>query len=291
MRKTSKLILGTVQFGLDYGINNPNGKLLESEAHHVLKLAKSGGVEYLDTAAGYGNSETIIGSFLNLDSGSFNVITKLSTSGEISLEDSLKRSLERLRVPSVDTILFHSFKHYMESLEHIDVVKALIDQNKVQRIGVSVYTNDELIQLIDDKNVSVIQAPFNLLDNHNLRGEIFKKLKENGKEIHTRSVFLQGLFFKNEQDFPRHLLPLKEPVEFLKSLCAKHKVSMAALALSYAMSKNYIDKILFGVDNVDQLKTNFKMLEIDIPNEIFKEIDSSILVTDTRLLNPANWKL
>ena len=131
----NKLILGTVQFGLSYGINNPYGLMSVSEVNAILSLAAKEGITQLDTAADYGESEKRIGDFLK-DKRSFDVITKFSKKNNSNWKDSLSISLHKLRVNSVDTVMFHSFDSYMESKP---VLKRIIHEGKgilFKRIGV-----------------------------------------------------------------------------------------------------------------------------------------------------------
>jgi aryl-alcohol dehydrogenase-like predicted oxidoreductase len=189
----SKLILGTVQFGLDYGISNRIGKIPSKEAGKILDHAKASGVINIDTAASYGDSEKVIGECIsknpNLD---FRIISKLDLKSKSGVE-SLNASIERLGVPKLASILFHSYQDFHSNQ---DVVDQLLQWKgeKFDSLGVSVYSNEELALLADNEQVDLIQLPFNLLDNEKLRKKAIENCRSEGKEIHTRSAFLQGLF-------------------------------------------------------------------------------------------------
>lgn len=291
MYSPKKLILGTVQFGLDYGINNPKGQLSTNESAKILAGALEGGIQCLDTAAGYGSSEEVIGAFVReQEQLPFDIITKFSVTAGLGPKGSLKKSLSRLQVDCLDTILFHSFQHYQQSTGHLEEIESCVAEGLVKKIGVSVYTNEELEALITADDIAVIQAPFNLFDNDAKRGAIFQALKDSGKEVHTRSVFLQGLFFKSYESFPTLLKPLIEPLKVLRALCKKYDTDMASLALCYSLSKPYLDRVLIGVDSLAQLEANLSILGNPVIGEMLEEIDATINVRQMNLLNPALWK-
>ena len=59
----SKIALGTVQFGLNYGISNTNGQVPPEEIARILDYCKLNGIDTLDTAQGYGESEKVLSQF------------------------------------------------------------------------------------------------------------------------------------------------------------------------------------------------------------------------------------
>ncbi|MFN5334596.1 MAG: aldo/keto reductase, partial [Bacteroidota bacterium] len=203
MLHTSKLILGTAQFGLDYGINNRLGKAKEEDVFSILDFALECGINQLDTASAYGNSEDILGRYFKENGNDkFKVTTKFSFAKGKGLTESLHGSLNRLFVDHVDTILFHSYGDYKIYQNSLAEFIANNKNKHFDHVGVSVYTNEEIEGLFDDTNIDVVQVPYNLLDNYSKRGKYFSMLKEKGKKIHVRSVFLQGLFFMKFDKFP-----------------------------------------------------------------------------------------
>ena len=287
MNNLSKLILGTVQFGLDYGINNSSGKVPAKEVTQILDYAKSVGINTLDTAVAYGNAEEKIGGY-HLNNNPFIVNTKFDKRNDIDWEDSLRNSLTKLKIPKVNTVMFHSFGAYYQQKENLPNIISKGKGNYFNNIGISVYTNEELKLLLNDQYIEVIQLPFNLLDNERLRGKFLKQLKEKGKTIHVRSVFLQGLFYKNTDGLSQRLPALIPFLTMLQKITHAENISMNALALQYAYSKEYIDGILIGVDSKLQLEENVYALNQKIDMKLFSEIDK-IKVSNTDLLNPAKW--
>ena len=286
----SKIILGTVQFGLKYGINNTDGQIHEAEVIEILDLCKESNISTLDTAAAYGTSEEQIGNYFELGGHAkdFRVITKFSLKNGLSMKDSLNHSLGKLKVDCVDTIMFHNFDDYKNT--NTKELDALMEHKgkKFLKLGISLYTNEQMNEVCDLGIFNVIQTPFNALDNHNLRGDTMVKLKEKGIETHTRSVFLQGLFFMNLNSIPSKLKPLGKYLKKLDELTNDFKISKEALALQYVMSRDYIGGVLIGVDSLKQLKTNLESLHLNVPKDVFNAIDS-IVVNESELLNPAIW--
>lgn len=292
-RDLSKLILGTVQFGLEYGINNKRGQVVKEQAYRILKLAQQRGISSLDTAAAYGSSEQVIGNYIRdykVVKDELKIISKLDLNEGCNLSESLENSLLRLGRYEIDTLLFHCYQDYINHKTELSQLRTFQDEGIISRIGVSVYSNDEIIKLIDEPEINVIQTPFNLLDNENIRGKTYKLLKDAGKTVHVRSVFLQGLFFMNVKKFPLNLYPLRPFVEHLQHLSLENNISMERLALEYALSKEYLDGVLFGVDSESQLISNLDSLSYSIDTKLLEEIDC-IEVRDTKLLNPSNWNL
>jgi aryl-alcohol dehydrogenase-like predicted oxidoreductase len=167
-------------------------------------------------------------------------------------------------------------------------LESLKKQGLVEKIGVSVYANAELRQVISDENIDVIQLPYNLLDNQNVRGPYMEEAKLKNKEIHIRSVFLQGLLFMNENSIPEKLAPLNPYLQSIHTYCKNQSIDVSSLALSYAIYNRNVDRILIGVDDKDQLVRNIKSIR-DL-NQGFEFINNNITVDETEFLNPVNWK-
>jgi uncharacterized protein len=284
----NKFILGTVQFGLEYGINNSLGKPSKQEVFQTLSLASASGITMLDTADHYGNSQTLIGEFNRSVSNNLRVNTKFKVNN-LSIREQLDSSLQTLGVTSVEVYFYHSFHDFVQYPQVRLELQKLKAESRVNKIGVSVYSNNEIEIAAEAPEVDVIQIPFNLLDNRFQRGKSIERTKELGKSIQSRSVFLQGLLFKDPKHFPAYLVPLKNYVRQLQSLADKNGLTMEMLCLSYALSQPDIDHVIIGVDNADQLKKNLTYLASPLDDAIMKEINS-IKVIETELLLPTNWK-
>jgi uncharacterized protein len=294
MSYINKLILGTVQLGLEYGINNIAGKPAMDKAVSILSLAYEKGIRCLDTAEAYGNAQEVIGYYHKSNCcGKYKVITKLrydkTFENEAEFQKHFLKNLEVLNVSFIDAYMFHNFETY-QCFPFWHELQQLMEQNLVKKIGISVYTNEQALEVALDERIKVVQLPFNLLDNYSLRGNVLALLKKQQKEVHIRSVFLQGLFYK-DRDNLGSLSPLKENLKQLDILSKKSRLSIGSLALAYCLRQPYIDKVLIGVETEAQLIDNVVMAaEADkIDQEVLKSIDY-IQVAAPRLLNPNNWQ-
>lgn len=284
-----KLILGTVQFGLKYGINNLQGKPEKEAVFEILSYAYENGIGFLDTAELYGNAHELIGEFHKLNpTKKFNIITKFPHEFDDSLDNKINTYLNQLNVDHLHAILFHSFESYVKNKKQLETFKSSKIKS-VRHVGVSVYTNDQMNEVIDDKNINIIQIPFNLFDNLNLRGELLKKAKNKNKIIHTRSAFLQGLFFMKKDNPNAIRAKLEKELEIIKNISIESSMSIGSIALNYCLMQPNIDGVLIGVETLQQLKENITFSDNKIPNVFLDQINS-IKINNIELLNPTIWK-
>jgi aryl-alcohol dehydrogenase-like predicted oxidoreductase len=289
--KKNKLILGTVQMGLNYGVNNIIGRNSEKVCHEILLNAYLSGIRTLDTAEAYGVAHHIIGKFhKNYPLNRFSIITKLPHEiNKNSIETRVKEYLNELGVENIDVLMFHTFQSFEKNYSAIKLLEVLKEKGLVKNIGVSVYENFELRKLIDEDFVSVIQLPYNLFDNFSIRGELMQKLKSKGKIIHTRSAFLQGLFFKNRKDNNEIVRKLNKELLIIDNIANNCTITIEELALNYCIQEENVDNVIIGVDSIEQLRSNLKATNTLLKSEILNEINE-IKVDDLALLNPSLWK-
>lgn len=274
----SKLVLGTVQFGLQYGVNSA-GRPSKEVVKGILAEAAKGGITTLDTSSAYGNSEEILGECIASDE-SFRIVSKYPK-GTTPVREMFNSSLKRLKVDHLYGYLLHHFEVYKSNPKVWDEFVMLKETGKVQKIGFSLYTPEELQIILDNKSsFDLIQVPFNIFDKKFL--PLMKELHEKGVEIHVRSTFLQGLFFKGRDSLPEKLKPMKKYLLELDDFSKRSGLSISEIALNYNLQNPYIDGVLIGVDNVEQLKMNLTSVK-DTP------INIEIEVKEQELLNPVNW--
>ncbi|MCK8141473.1 aldo/keto reductase [Flavobacterium sp. I-SCBP12n] len=286
---SNKIVLGTVQFGLEYGINNNSGKPSQEQVNEILTYAFDSGIHFLDSAEAYGNAHEVIGNFHRSNPEKvFNVITKLPHVIDDSLESKIDLYIDQLAVSQLHALLFHSFDTYKENQFFIEKLKHFKDLGKIKHIGVSIYTNDQFKEVIEDINVDIIQLPFNLFDNIYQRGDLLKLAKSKNKIIHTRSAFLQGLFFLSTDSGNKIAESLSEPLNAIHNLSKQTGVSIQNIALDYCLKQKNIDSVLIGVDNIEQLKLNLNYSGPFL-NESEKSIIDTIIINNVDLLNPSLW--
>ena len=187
-------------------------------------------------------------------------ITKLPKDINGHISKKVDTYLIDLNISHIEVLMFHSYESYNNNIEKFNLLKQLKINNKIKSIGVSVYTNDEIEKVLINDDVDVIQVPFNLLDNANLRETILIKAKSEGKIIHTRSALLQGLFFKDKNDSNKIVQNLKNELILLSHISKRDNASILQLALSYCLKQKYIDNVIIGVDSLNQLVDNLDTL-------------------------------
>ncbi len=287
---TNKLALGTVQFGMDYGINNKQGQIPKTQVFQILNYVKSNGIDTLDTAYNYGESEKVIGAFIKQASQKdFKLISKLPDAQPNQLLKVFKQSLLNLNTKKLQGYLFHSFQSFLNHPENLEILKDLKNKGLINQIGFSLYYPSEAEYLIKNKvEFDLIQIPYNIFDQR--FDKIINKLKKTGKEIHTRSVFLQGLMFKKPNELTGQFNSIKTKIEEINHLAEKLNLSISAICLNFALLNKNIDKVVIGVDNLNNLKENIHDLNFKESVEKIYPTLLKLKVTDEDIILPTNWK-
>jgi aryl-alcohol dehydrogenase-like predicted oxidoreductase len=281
-----KLSLGTAQFGLSYGIANSIGQVNLNEVKAILEYALVNGISSLDTAVAYGNSEMMLG-----DAGvdGWNVISKLPemptalSYGRLKTE--VQASFRRLKLTEIHGILLHRPGQLLEpnGQKLYDLLQRLKQEGLVKKIGISIYDVQELAQYDSIGHFDIVQMPFNLLDKRPIEAGIFKKLSDQGTEIHVRSIFLQGVLLMTANQRPKKFDRWDSIWQTYDNWLIRENISRLEACLSYVMQTPFIDKIIVGVDSLKQL--------VDIVNVSTKSLlpPDELFTNDVMLLNPGNW--
>jgi len=294
---SGKLALGTVQFGCDYGISNQGGQVVETEIKKILSIAKQSKIDTLDTAKNYGNAESVLG---HLEAAKdFNLITKLpDLSHETrSVSDLVRESLTKLNSSTLDGLLFHcsnnllSDKHAHQYIEECLSLKA---QGVVTRIGVSVYTPNELIAACKSFPIDIVQIPFNIFDQRFNTNEVVALCQSNKIVLQCRSIFLQGLIFTPPDRLPSQLAPFEHYLQNAHTIASKYNATLVELALSLLFNNQVklassIEQCVVGVCSSLQLIQLTKALEKAKEIQISKEDLAILQSNDIKFINPSNW--
>lgn len=278
-----RLALGTVQFGLDYGISNRAGEVQDQELDAILALARKLGVNTLDTAQAYGKAEARLGMYNTAD---FQVITKLSPNIDAAdLTPSLEASLQRLARPSVDGLLLHRSQDASPAL--FERLADLQHQGKVGKVGVSVYTPEELTRWLEQGYpLELVQLPANLLDQRFLRAGWLDRLQTMGCEIHVRSLFLQGLLLMHPTLRPPYFGAFSEPLSRLDGWQPHLSLLHKALALIPALPQ--VSRFVVGVCHAHELAAIASAYDHLHPAQ---DAELATLACDEpALINPAMWR-
>ncbi len=284
-----KLALGTVQFGLDYGVANTSGRIALEEAKSILQLASESGMDTLDTAIAYGDSEAVLG---QLSVQPWNVVSKLpgvpEDCGDVALwvRQQVQGSLSRLGVSRLYGLLLHRPGQLLEKTGPAlyEALQSLKVDGVVCKTGISVYGLAELDALFDKYHFELIQAPFNILDRGLVESGWAARLKSAGVEIHTRSAFLQGLLLMSSEQrpskFDRWQFIWQEWTRWLQD----SGLTPLQACLQYAVSHPNIDRVVVGVDTSAQLKEIIRAADGKLAS-----LPSFAPLLDERLVNPAVW--
>lgn len=288
--KISKLSLGTVQFGLNYGIANNSGKPHLDDVKAIVTYLYNEGINCFDTAQAYGDSEEILGCVLE-DKENLFVVSKLKSIFFLeNLTIHVEKSLKNLNINSLFALLLHdSTLLYEWNNAYTDKIKELQQKGLIKYFGVSIYTSRDFEYAIKNDAIQIIQIPFNIFDQRALQERWFDIAKENNKLIFIRSVFLQGLLLMDT--LPPYLQKAKEEISKLKLLSEEFGLSKVELALSFAESVGANSIILFGCETLEQAKENiktFNTLKTLNPSQIQHIVDLFGLV-DESIYNPTKW--
>lgn len=259
----NKMILGTVQLGINYGINNKKGKPTKAEAFKILDYAFNNGVYYLDTASAYGESEQIIGEYIKNTGNTFKICTKLPVNLlNYEIQKCFMESINRLSVNELYVYYLHRF----EQCKEISIIENLMElkrEHRIRYIGISIYDPKELKYIIDNLKgiIEVIQLPFNLFDNYRwVQDDLLQKAKDSGFKIFARSVYLQGLFFLNPLSDKAKKLNITNQLKEIQSISSDYWLGIEELAIGYVNSMKFIDQYLVGCENLQQLSSNIKII-------------------------------
>ena len=285
-----KLALGTVQFGLDYGIANQSGQMGDVEADKIIKLAYQNDISTLDTAIAYGESEKRLG---ELGISDFDIVTKLPPiPGGMSdikawINDQLQSSLARLGKERIKGLLLHRSHDLLGHLgsELIAVLNDIKKQGLVSQIGVSIYDPEELEKVSNVIKIDLVQAPLNVIDRRLERSGWLARLKREGVEVHTRSVFLQGLLLMERHSIPDKFDRWSNIWNRWHAKLQETGCSPYAACLSYPISLPEVDQVVVGVDSAEQLQMLLKSENCDGEASDWSFMNAS----DPMLINPSKW--
>lgn len=279
-----KLGLGSVQFGLAYGVSNPRGRTSAEEVGAILALARASGVRVLDTAAAYGDAESVLG---GAGSASFDVVTKLpACTGSEDVERALRASLARLGLDACYGLLLHD----ADDLAAVDgaalaaALERVRDLGLVAKIGVSAYSADQLAATLTQMTPDLVQVPVNVVDQRLIEDGSLGRLKELGVEVHARSTFLQGLLLMEPDELPAALAAAREPLARFRQVADRNGWTPARAALGFVTGLTEVDAVICGVNDRAQLAELLNSSD-PLPARLFKEL----ALDDLAVVDPTRW--
>lgn len=295
----SLFTLGTVQLGIDYGMVGSTKKPTQDAAFAVLDAAAKLGVNTWDTANNYGDSERVIGNWVAANRGPKpNIITKigpLDHSSRDALRDDILRQTEKccadLQVDQLDMLMLHDFADYDKNRDVCTKVFGdLKSQGVIRTSAISAYSEHDY-QVMADSEFDAMQIPLNVFDWGKIESGEMEALKQAGKCVFTRSVYLQGLVFMNPENLPEKMAFCKPTLDKYQALCKEFEVSPAVLALSYVLSVPAVTSVVLGCQTPEQVASNCDMIgsRIELTAEHMDALRKAFADTPRRVLDPRIW--
>jgi len=291
-----KIGLGTVQFGMPYGVSNTTGIPGEDEVRRILDYAALQGIRMLDTAAAYGKSEKTLGRLL--PSGApFQVVTKtapvksdcVDDQAVASIGQKFELSLKNLHRDSVYGLLIHQAKDLLKQGGE-RLASWLMEQKasgKTAKVGVSVYDRRTLDVVLKSLAIDLVQLPMNILDQRLLADGYLSELKAAGIEVHVRSAFLQGLLLMDPEEMPPYFSGIKTHMSKLKNFMAEQELSSLEAAIGFISSIKEVDSVICGVNTLKQLEAIVACSETKVSTGLF----AKFAITDEKIIDPSQWHL
>tara|TARA_B100000530_G_scaffold324585_1_gene261450 strand:+ start:227 stop:1099 length:873 start_codon:yes stop_codon:yes gene_type:complete len=287
----SKVILGSAQFMQGYGIaNNPDNYSIE-EMHKVLDYSSTIGIDTIDTAHAYGNTEKILGDY-GVDS--FKIITKIpkqekkSKSSQVWIASKLEESLKNLKIESIHCLHLHNPKDILtsEGKKIVSQLKQLKKNGLIQNIGFSLYNSDQLEDLLSIMTPDIVQVPLNVFDRRMIENGTINNLYDQDISIHIRSIFLQGLLIMKQEDRPDYFKNWGALFKKWDMLNDHKSLNKVKNSLNFSMNIKNIQNVIIGVDDIGQLQALYQYYEardLVLPLELSSN--------DENLLDPRKWQL
>ena len=285
-----KIALGTVQFGLDYGIANSLGRVAEGEVTNILNTAKSHRIRTLDTAVSYGDSESILGNYGVSD---WDLITKIPTIPKSVQDvkgwiiDNVECSLKRLNLAKIYGIMLHDPDQILgyQGQAIFEVLSFLKNNNICEKIGLSIYDIGKVEQYVSAYDIDLVQAPLNIFDRRLIDPAVLHMLKSRGIEIHVRSIFLQGLLLLKKGSVTDGFLHSKKLFDEWYSWLNQEDVDPVEACLKFVLQIKEIDRIVIGVQDVRQLQNIISIAD----KKGFLQFPQWQSEIHSELINPGLW--
>ena len=296
MNQNSRLVLGTVQLGMHYGIANTTGQPDMKTAENIVAMALDNGICEFDTAQAYGTSEAVLGTVLKRlgVSEKVKIISKLHPDlcwwDYRTINQAFHSSLARLGVRRLHGLMLHR-EDLLDAWDQGlgEMLCGWVQKGWVDHLGISVYSPAKARQSLIHKDLNMIQFPSNIIDRRFEDAKIFETATDDRKKIYVRSIFLQGLFFKRVNDL-KDTMPCALPVlEKLNAMVNAWKISCQEICIGYAKQAYPNAQILFGAETVEQVRMNVSAWNNDFPAERLRQIRCAFKDVSEQLLNPSNW--
>ncbi len=293
-----RVVLGTAQLGMDYGIANQRGRPRAGEAKKLVEAALAAGVRRFDTARSYGESERVLGEIFEQTGATYpyfdlKIITKadpgIAAAGD--LEESLKISLDRLKLDSLEGLLLHR-EEMLARWEDLwgPVFARLKEKGLINKAGVSVYSPKGALAACRFEGLDLVQAPASVFDRRLYRSGARAELKARGVEVHIRSIFLQGLALVGPENLPAKMGFAREALEILSGFCRERGLEKKHFLVHYLLRRYPEARLVFGAESLNQVEETIKIFKGEGLNEKDCRAWEQVFPwSEARLVNPTLW--
>lgn len=252
MAQDVDLILGTAQFGLDYGITNRNGQVTDETLDTILAHAHKR-LTWLDTSIKYGDALAR----LSRDSARpFSIVTKIDGTDPEAISAEIEESLRQLHRDRLDIVLFHTptiFDDRQRAAEAAAALRAEVERGRVGHIGASLYDRKDVENALTAFRPDIVQLPASIADTRLLDDGTATGLERLGIDIHYRSVFLQGLLLSEPHRLPSAFRPLANLLAAIDRIADRHGVTRQDLCMGWVMAMPGARGLVCGVVNASEL--------------------------------------
>ena len=291
MTLPGQIALGTAQFGLPYGIANQGGQISHDEAARILGRAWAAGVDMLDTAVAYGDSESRLG---NIGVEKWHVISKIPpvpdecSDIETWMQETVTSLMKRLKTDQLYGLLLHDPSQLSQDIgdEIYQALLAIKKQGAISKIGISIYNPDELPPICHRFEIDIVQAPLNIIDRRLIDSGWATALHDRGIEVHARSIFLQGLLLMQQDQRHPYFRQWDGLWTAWQNWLHESDLTPVQACIGFAIAQAGVDRVIVGIDSLAQLEDILENTDTPID-----DIPPGIGSDDIDLVNPSRWKL
>jgi aryl-alcohol dehydrogenase-like predicted oxidoreductase len=289
-KQVGRICIGTAQFGMNYGVANRQGQVPLTDVSAILARARREGIDTVDTAAAYGDSEEVLG---RVGVADWQIVSKVASYSASDIDagpwvlGSIGRSLARMNVSRIYAVLLHQSADLVGP-HGAAIYDALVEARRrgwCSKIGVSIYAPDDLVALIPKFKIDIVQAPFNVVDRRIAASGWLDRLQGAGIEVHLRSIFLQGLLLMNKGDRPAAFSRWQWLWDSWDNWVQQQGISPLCACVNFAMARHEATRIVVGLESLQQLAQI-----ITASDSTCEPVPASLSSDDQDLVNPSRWQ-
>lgn len=297
--RLSRLMLGTVQFGMPYGVANRTGQPTFEDIVAMVAAAIDGGVNGFDTAAAYGDSEALLGRALRQLGVTERVVvvTKVLPLTPDDVEDgaraaqaierSVAASRRRLGMDCLPVVLFHR----EADARYLEVLERLRDRGWLRHAGVSCDNHPGATEtLVAHSGVAALQLPANILDRRHVRSGVVQQAAQHDVAVFIRSVYLQGLLLMPEGAIPEPLQAVLPVRRQFAAIAGDAGLTLSALAVRYMLGMPGVTSVLAGVETLAQVRENIALFAAGpLPADVHAAVNAVHPDLPEMVITPSMW--